>query len=147
MLDLGAEAGEDVGQEEVVIQTGLVWSVVASENETVVWILVAPACYMVQEISEALKWCFGYILACDISLSSIHEDSSQLKPIRLGELNSSLSLVVRFEVLCLLVLLSRKVLMIVRRTVKSIPISLTWHVHLKDLFQVQEEIIRYQPDI
>jgi hypothetical protein len=44
---LGAEASENICEEEIVVEACLVRSVIPAENEAVIWVLGASACDMV----------------------------------------------------------------------------------------------------
>lgn len=100
-----------------------------------------------QKIAEAIERSASNILTGDAPLPSVHQYGCQLEPVGLRELNGSLRLVVGLEVLCLLVLLARQVLVVVRETVERVPIRLAWHMHLEYRLEVIEEEVRDEPRV
>ena len=146
-MNLRAEARENIGQEVVVVEACLVRSVVSTKNQAVVWILRTSACDVMQEITKAVEGCACDVLTGDAPLPPVHQYGRQLEPISLRELNGSLRLVVRLEVLRLLVLLARQVLVVVREAVESVPIGLARHMHLKYGLQVGEEVVGDEPSV
>lgn len=73
LVDLRAETSEDIRQKLVVVQTGLMWSVVSTNYQAVIWILVTPASDMVQKVTESIERSTCDVLTCDASFSSVHQ--------------------------------------------------------------------------